>query len=310
MKVSVKVPATTANLGPGFDCLGMALPIYNVITIEETVIPNSGVEINIFSENQDYETASIPTDNDSIAYKALEMLYNSIGQTPGELKISISTDIPVARGLGSSASVIVGTLLAANKLLGSPADEAALLSIATEVEGHPDNVAPAILGGLVLVSQEDDDSIVYSRLAWPKEWSLVMCIPDYELATNISRSVIPENVPLKDAKFNLRRLGMFVQAVNTKDENLMKNAMLDKLHQPYRDKFIPGFSEIREALKYEQNVLGCVLSGAGPSILVVANDNKIDNIRQKVLDIWSRLNISASVLNLSIEEQGAYIIEK
>ena len=148
MKVSVKVPATTANLGPGFDCMGMALPIYNTITIEETVLPGTGVEINVIADDDKTDELSlehIPMDENSIIYKAVELLYNSIGQTPSELKITVHSQIPIARGLGSSASVIVGGLLAANELLGKPADEAALLSIATEVEGHPDNVTPAII---------------------------------------------------------------------------------------------------------------------------------------------------------------------
>src|SRR5574344_1150702 len=150
MKVSVKVPATTANMGPGFDCMGMALPIYNTITIEETVLPGTGIEINILNETgseNELAIEHIPTDENNLAYKAVEMLYNSIGQNPSELKITIKSEIPVAKGLGSSASVIVGGLIAANQLLGKPADEAALLSIATEVEGHPDNVTAAIVGG-------------------------------------------------------------------------------------------------------------------------------------------------------------------
>ena len=309
MKVTVKVPATTANIGPGFDCLGMALPVYNTITVEETVLPNTGVEINIISEVEDMETMSIPTDENNIAFKAIEMLYNSIGQTASELKITIHSEIPIARGLGSSASVIVGALIAANELLGCPADEAALLSIATEVEGHPDNVAPAILGGLVLVSQEDDDSIVYRKLHWSKDWTLTLCIPDYELSTEISRSVIPPAIPLKDVEFNLRRVGMFVQAVNTEDVELMKYALQDKLHQPYREKFIPGFAEISDALKHEENVLGCVLSGAGPAILVIAKDDKLDNIKQKISDIWYNMNVKSSIVTLPLEEQGAYIVK-
>ena len=153
MKVSVKVPATSANIGPGFDCMGLALPIYNTVTIEETVLPGTGVEINVLADSDAIDQASldhIPLDENSIVYKAVELLYNSIGQTPSELKITIHSSIPVTRGLGSSSSVIVGALLAANELLGRPADEAALLSIATEIEGHPDNVAPAILGGLII----------------------------------------------------------------------------------------------------------------------------------------------------------------
>ena len=133
MKVSVKVPATTANIGPGFDCMGMALPIYNTVTIEETVLPGTGVEINIISESDavsDISLEHIPQDENSLVYKAVELLYNSIGQTPGELKITIKSEIPVARGLGSSASVIIGALMAAYELLGRQADEVALLSIA------------------------------------------------------------------------------------------------------------------------------------------------------------------------------------
>ena len=239
MKVSVKVPATTANLGPGFDCMGMALPIYNTVTIEETVLPGTGIEINVIAEDDTSDELSlehIPMDENSIIYKAVELLYNSIGQTPSELKITVHTQIPVARGLGSSASVIVGGLIAANELLGRPADEAALLSIATEVEGHPDNITPAIVGGLVLTSSEEDGSIVYRKLDWPQEWNLTLCVPEYELATDISRSVLPKEVPIQDAVFNAKRLAMFIQAIHTKDSALMKLALKDKLHQPYRMK--------------------------------------------------------------------------
>ena len=220
MKVSYKVPATSANLGPGFDCLGIALPIYNIVTIEETVLPSTGVEINVLQdvENEELlELNSIPEDKDNIVYNAVEMLYNLVGQEANELKINIKANIPIARGLGSSASVIVGGLLAANELLGFPADEAALLSIATEAEGHPDNVAPAILGGLVMSSMEDDGSIIYRKLDWPEDWHITVCVPDFELSTNISRSVLPENVPLSDATYNSRRLAMLVHAINTKD---------------------------------------------------------------------------------------------
>ena len=213
MKVSVKVPATSANIGPGFDCLGMALTIYNVVTIDETVLPGTGVEINILSDEENVDNLiidHIPKDENSVVYKAVELLYNSIGQTPSELKINIQTSIPVTRGLGSSAAVIVGALVAANKLLGEPADESALLSIATEIEGHPDNVTPATVGGLVMSSLENDGSIIYRKLDWPDDWAITVCIPDVELATEISRSVIPKEVPLEDAIFNLKRMGMFV----------------------------------------------------------------------------------------------------
>lgn len=313
MKVSVKVPATSANIGPGFDCLGLALPIYNTVTIEETVLPGTGIEINMMTEDEasidEMIFDDIPRDENNIVYKAVEMLYNSIGQEPSELKINIQSQIPITRGLGSSAAVIVGGLIAANKLLGSPADETALLSIATEVEGHPDNVAPAILGGFVLASQEDDGSIVYRKLNWPNEWEITVCIPDFELSTNIARSVLPESVPMQDAIFNTKHLAMLIDAVNTKDEKLMKVALHDKLHQPYREKLVPGMKEIMEAFKHEDGVLGCVLSGAGPTMLIISHKYDLDKIKSTVKEIWEPQSVKVDIRTLKVEQNGAEIIE-
>ena len=313
MKVSVKVPATSANIGPGFDCLGLALPIYNTITIEETVLPGTGIEINMMTEDEEAIDEmifdDIPRDENNIVYKAVEMLYNSIGQEPSELKINIQSQIPITRGLGSSAAVIVGGLIAANKLLGSPADETALLSIATEVEGHPDNVAPAILGGFVLASQEDDGSIVYRKLNWPNEWDITVCIPDFELSTNIARSVLPENVPMQDAIFNAKHLAMLIDAVNTKDEKLMKTALHDKLHQPYREKLVPGMKEIMEAFKHEDGVLGCVLSGAGPALLIISHKYDLDKIKSTVKEIWEPQSVKVDIRTLKVEQNGAEILD-
>lgn len=309
MKVSVKVPATTANLGPGFDSLGLALPIFNIITVEETIMPGTGIEINIIDETHEQDIISIPTDENNIVYKAIELLYNSIGQTPSELKITIKTQIPIARGLGSSAAVIVGGLLAANELLGRPADEAALLSIATEIEGHPDNITPAVVGGFVISSQEEDGSVIYSKINWPKDWNITVCIPDYELSTSIARSVLPEEVPMKDAIFNLKHTAMLIQAVNTHDEKLMKAALDDRLHQQYREKLIPGLKEIKQALKHEENVMGVVISGAGPSILVISHGNNLDKIRQTVSHVWEEMKVKSKILTLKVEEQGAHVVE-
>ncbi|MBS4759964.1 MAG: homoserine kinase [Clostridium sp.] len=307
MKVSVKVPATTANLGPGFDTLGLALPIFNTITVEETIMPGTGIEINIIDETNEQDIISIPTDENNIVYKAIELLYNSIGQTPSELKITIKTQIPIARGLGSSAAVIVGGLIAANELLGKPADEAALLSIATEIENHPDNITPAVVGGFVVSSLEEDGSVVYSKMNWPKDWNITVCIPDYELSTSIARSVLPQEVPMKDAIFNLKHTAMLVQAVNTHDEKLMKVALDDRLHQQYREKLIPGLKEIKEALKHEENVMGVVISGAGPAILVISYGNNLDKIRETVSNVWLDLNVKSKILTLQVEEHGAQI---
>jgi homoserine kinase len=305
MKVSVKVPATIANIGCGFDCFGLALPIYNIITIEETVMPGSGIEINIFGEEDSEDLKSIPTDKNNIIYKAIDLLYTSTGQIPNELKINVKTTIPVAKGLGSSASVIVGGLLAANEFLGKPADLPVLLSIATEIEGHPDNITAAFLGGFTIAMQENDGSITYSKLEWPSDWKLTVCIPDYELSTEISRSVLPKEVPIKDAAFNLKRAALFVQAIHQHDSELLKLSLQDKLHQQYRCKLVPGLESIMQNLRHTQGVLGVTLAGAGPSILVISKNANINEIKEIVTNTWDNINVSSQVLTLPIETTGA-----
>ena len=311
MKVSVKVPATSANLGPGFDTMGMAFPLYNTVTIEETVMPGSGVLIELVSDF-DYKDKAllehIPVDENSIIYKAVELLYNSIGQTPAELKITVESKIPMTRGLGSSSSVIVGALIAANELLGKPADEAALLSIAAEIEGHPDNVAPAILGGVLYASVQEDGSVVYKKLPWPEEWKVTACVPDFELSTEIARSVLPKEVPMKDAIFNAQRMAMFIDAVHTKDSAMMKLALQDRLHQPYRMKLMPGLENIMEQLKYEENVLGCVISGAGSTILLITEKNGAEKAKSIVKNVWHDLNVKVDMYDFPIDINGAQII--
>ncbi len=309
MRATVRVPATIANLGCGFDCFGLALPIYNTVSIQETVLPGSGIEINIYNENDNEENiANIPTDKNNIVYQAIELLYNFIGQSPAELKIDISTQIPVARGLGSSASVVVGGLMAANELLGRPADKAVITSIATEIEGHPDNVIPAVYGGVNLSSWEDDGSVVHSQLPWHNDWKITVCIPDYELATDISRSVLPENVQLKDAIFNLRRTAMFVSALYSKDEELLKLSLKDRLHQPYRTKLVPGLNSIMKNLKHTDGVFGSALSGAGPSIVVFSKKESLDEIKEIVTKTWEDINVKAEIHTLALETHGAQVL--
>lgn len=307
MKVSVKVPATTANVGPGFDCFGMALSLYNTITLEETVYPTTGLEINIIGDEDEGTYSSlIPTNETNIVYKAIELLYNYVGQTPPALRINIQSNIPIAKGLGSSAAVIVGGVLAANKLLGNPADEAALLSIANEVEGHPDNIVPSIMGGFTISSAEEDGSILYRKIDWPEDWKLTLCIPDYELATQISRSVLPKTVSYDDAIFNTKRCAMFVEALHSKDVDLMRLSLDDKLHQPYRSRLIPGFDDIVTGLK-EIDVIGTVLSGAGPSILVISNNN-LEDIKSIVKSVWEVSGIRSNIKTLAIDTKGAVIL--
>lgn len=308
MKISVKVPATTANIGPGFDSFGMAIPIYNIVTIEETVL--GGVEIELICKEDEIQELHLPANDTNIIYGAIEQLYACVGQAPSAIKVTIDTSIPIAKGLGSSASVIVGALLAANELLGRPADLDALLSIANEVEGHPDNITPAFLGGFCISSLEEDGSIKYCKLDWPEDWKLTLCVPDFELSTSISRSVLPAQISREDAVFNVRRSAMLIHAIHTKDAELMKLAMQDKLHQPYRIRFVPGLEDVMEELKSFDNVLGVALSGAGPSILVVSSGNNLDKIREVIKTTWAKYSVKAEISTFDIDTNGAEILSK
>ena len=308
MKVSVKVPATSANIGPGFDCLGLALPLYDEITIEEKQTQDSEVEIEIISTDENYDVLSIPRDKNNLAYRAAELLYTYLGKTISSLKITIKTSLPAARGLGSSASVVIGSLFAANELLNRPADNALLLSIAAEIEGHPDNAAPALLGGFCISSVEDDGSVAYSKLDWPQEWKFTVIIPDYELDTRIARSVLPENISLADAAYNIRKCAMLVDAVNRHDAELMKKCLKDKLHQPYREKLVSGFKELNEFLADKDDILGCVISGAGPSILIISQNDGFEKVSAGVKQIFESLKVHCSIKTFNIEKEGAKII--
>ena len=307
MKAVVRVPATVANLGCGFDSFALALPIYNTIILEETVMPGSGIEINVLSEHGQEKIQNVPTDKSNIIYKAIDLLYSHMGQVPSELKITVKTGIPTTRGLGSSASVVIGGLVAANELLGRPADSDVILSIAAEVEGHPDNAVAAFVGGVTISSQEENGSVIYRKLPWPKEWRITTCVPDYELSTGVSRSVLPDCVPMKDAVHNLKRSAMFVEAVHTKDLELMKLALKDKLHEPYREKLVPGMKEIKENLKHMEGMIGCTLAGAGPSLLVISENKNLEEIKEIISNTWNNININSKIQTYSIEETGTVI---
>ncbi len=195
--------------------------------------------------------------------------------------------------------------MAANTLLRNPADEAVLLSIATEIEGHPDNITPAIKGGVTLSSWEEDGSVVYRKLPWYDDWKITVCIPDYELATEISRSVLPKEVAIKDAAFNLRRSAMFVEALHTHDSELLKLAMRDRLHQPYRKKLVPGLTAIMDNLRHTKGVLGCFLSGAGPAIGVVSCGANINEVKEIVSNTWNDINVNTHFYSLPLDNEGA-----
>lgn len=258
-RVIVKVPASTANLGPGFDTLGMALSLY--AWIEMSVPADGETTFEYFGDGMD----GLPRDKSNLIYKVAQLVFKEAGVEVPELAIAMYSEIPLARGLGSSASAIVGALVAANALIGSPLSENKLFQIATELEGHPDNVGASLFGGIV-VSAWDGSEARHVRIEPHERLRTLVAIPAFELLTEKARHALPSTVSMADAVFNVGRSSLLVAALASGELGLIRHAMKDRLHQPYRAALIPGMAEILERAT-GFGALGAALSGAGPTLI-------------------------------------------
>jgi len=257
MIIEVRVPATSANLGPGFDVLGLALGLYNDIAYEEA----EGVVVAIEGEG----AGRLATGGDNVVARAAHMVYEAAGRRFPGATIRCVNRIPPARGLGSSAAAWVGGLIAANAVLGFPLDRDAILALASRAEGHPDNVAAALLGGLT-VSCAVGARVTAVSLPVSAEIGWVVLVPETESSTREARAVLSAAVSRSDAVFNLQRLGLLLASVVSGRIDLLALAMEDRLHQPQRQSLFPWMESVRRAA-LDAGALGCVLSGAGPSLL-------------------------------------------
>lgn len=264
MKVKVKVPATSANLGPGFDVAGLAVTLYNTFVFE---LIENGLEIIGCPEQFCNE--------ENMTYQAFVEGAKACGLDFKGLRIECSGDVPYTRGLGSSSTCIVAGIVGAYAFQDRYNDRQEILELATKIEGHPDNVAPAIFGGLT-VSVMETDHVTTLNIPVKHDYRFVAFIPPFTLSTEKSRSVLPQILPRSDAIKNVSHLALMVASlINGYDEGL-KLGFKDRLHQPYRGDLIQGFKEIMEVLENDEKVLGAYLSGAGPTImaLIKAEDTK------------------------------------
>lgn len=303
MEIKVKSPASSANLGPCFDCAGIALPLYNIVKTKKT---NDGKIVVIIDEKGDVRRFEV--DEKNIIFQSFKKFHEKINTQMIGYEVNVETEIPIARGLGSSASVIAGALIGANELNGKPLSEHDLINIAASIEGHPDNTTPALTGGFVVASIEDDGTVLYEKIKWCDDWKISVCIPDYKLLTELARSVLPKEINFKDAVYNIQKSAQLITAITNGNEDIMRSALNDRIHQPYREKLIPGMVDIIEKLREEQNVLGCVLSGAGPTLAVITKGDNIDNVKQIVHKIWYDLDIKYQIMTFDPTNQGATVI--
>ena len=293
-KVTVRVPATTANLGPGFDAFGCALSLYTDVTFEET---ESGLEITGCDE------AFAGPDN--MAYTSYCAVLESLSEEIRGVKIHIDAQIPVCRGLGSSAALLVAGAIGANVLRGNKLSTQGLLNITNAMEGHPDNLAPAFYGGLT-ASMVDNGLPVTVNFPLHPDWEFLALVPDFDLPTPLARSVLPTEYSRSDGVYNIAHGALVLKALELGDEKLLRNAMQDRLHQPYRKKMIQDYEQI-ESLIRTTGAAFCI-SGAGPTLLCITRNSDLQQKLAKKLDAITEANWE--MIPLHIEFQGAHIIDE
>lgn len=294
----VRVPASSANLGPGFDAFGMALTVYNEFTVQTQ---NDGLRIAIDGEGD----SELPRDKDNLFVQACSRVSEKTGRSLPPLSLHMRNRIPLYRGLGSSASATVGGLVAANHLLGNTLSNDRLLQLACEIEGHPDNVAAALFGGLVVCATEGEDVPTYARVPVPPELHAVVCVPDQHLPTELARSVVPKEVSLGDAVYNVGHAALLLTGIMTADEACIRVGMSDRLHQPYRATIFPAMTPIMDAA-LQAGACGSALSGAGSSILALTFRSP-DRIAAAMVEAAGAHDTPARSLVLSCAEAGAAV---
>ncbi len=259
--IRVRVPATSANLGPGFDTLALALDLWN-----ETLFTPGGEGYTATIEGEG--RGLLPEDSQNLIFQALAAFYKQTGNPlPSGLSIHCQNRIPLGSGLGSSAAAVVTGLAGANALLGWPASAETLIRMAAEIEGHVDNAAAAALGGLVAAAGAQDGWIT-QRYDLPA-WKIAVVLPDFALSTHAARAALPESVSMADAVFNASRVGLVIEALRSGNLELLRSAMEDRLHQPYRLPLIPGADAALQAAV--ERGAAVALSGAGPSVIAFGN---------------------------------------
>ncbi|WP_420798577.1 homoserine kinase [Paenibacillus beijingensis] len=300
--IIVKVPASTANLGPGFDSLGMALSLFAWIEMAEG---NGQTVIKMHGSGMD----SIPADKNNLIYKVAQLVFREAGVSVPELNITMYSDIPLTRGLGSSASAIVGALVAANALIGSPLTEDKLFQMASKLEGHPDNVGASLFGGIV-ISAFDGRRADHVRLEPHQALDVLVAVPRFQLSTEKARHALPKQIGMADAVFNVGRSSLLVAALASGQLHLIAAAMKDRLHQPYRAALIPGMAEILDGAAHH-GALGAALSGAGPTVLALCETGspRAGELEKYLIDTFAEAGVTADTMWLKPCVTGPVIAE-
>ena len=299
--VVVDVPATSANIGPGFDCLGAALDLNNRFTMRR--IEGDGERFELIIEGQ--EGSHLRGGPDNLVYRAAQRVWKAAGEEPVGLEARVRLAVPPARGLGSSATAIVAGLVGATALVGEPLSREKLLELAIDIEGHPDNVVPSLLGGLCMTAKAASQRWRVVRCEWVPTVKAVVAIPSIRLSTSEARRAMPKSIPLGDAVVNLGALTLLLQGLRTGNGDLIADGMHDRLHEPYRWRLIKGGQEVREAA-LKAGAWGCAISGAGPSILALCSEEVGAAVSQAMVRAWEAAGVASRAPLLNLQTKGSH----
>ena len=295
----VRVPASTSNLGPGFDCFGLALKLY--LTVSATAVPDA-VEPCRVTTTGSKENEALPRNAVNLIYRAMSVAAKREGVSLPPVELRVHTEIPLARGLGSSAAAIVAGIKLSALITGKSISDQSILNYATEFEGHPDNVAASIFGGFLASCIRSDGTVLSTRFDWPAQIRVVVVSPHSQLPTHVARAALPRTITRLDAVHNLQRTAIFTAAIAQQRYDLLWEAMRDRLHQPHRESLVPGLAEAL-ALPRMPGLLGVALSGAGPSIVALVDDND-DEIGARIANCFKARNVESTTRTLAVDNEG------
>ena len=300
-RVIVDVPATTANLGPGFDCLGAALDLNNRFAMRR--IEGGGERFELIIEGS--EGSHLRGGPENLVYRAAQRVWKAAGLEPVALEARVRLAVPPARGLGSSATAIVAGLMGANALVGEPLSKEKLLELAIDIEGHPDNVVPSLLGGLCMTAKAASQRWRVVRCEWTSTVKAVVAIPSIRLSTSEARRAMPKAIPVSDAVVNLGALTLLLQRLRTGNGDLISDGMHDRLHEPYRWRLIKGGDQVKQAAM-DAGAWGCAISGAGPSVLALCAEDKGMAVSRAMVRAWEAAGVASRAPVLNVQTTGSH----